>query len=218
MRTHWLTLLIIVLLLIGALPVAAHAPEGGNARSCLPLAHVHGEWPSPIERRSRRVLPPVIPIHRRSTSHAQHQSWRRAANPRSGAGDGYSPPPSSSEFFIGLVDQDDTTAEIRPELATHRNMSPDGKTYTFTLRGDAVWSDGTPITAQDVRYGILRTLGNCIGRLRQAFGAQGIHCSYRPPGTHQFCAGRLSTACPYLHLARCLRPRGRRGRGRGHPL
>lgn len=62
------------------------------------------------------------------------------------------------QLFIGLVDLDDTTAEVRPELATSWTVSPDSTVYTFTLRSDATWTDGKPVTAQDVRYGILRSL------------------------------------------------------------
>jgi oligopeptide transport system substrate-binding protein len=56
------------------------------------------------------------------------------------------------------VDLDDETSEISPELATDWTVSLDGKVYTFTLRDDMTWSDGNPVTAEDVRYGILRTL------------------------------------------------------------
>jgi len=62
------------------------------------------------------------------------------------------------QLFMGLLDLDDETGEVQPELATTWAVSPDGTVYTFTLRTDAVWSDGNPVTAQDVRYGILRSL------------------------------------------------------------
>jgi oligopeptide transport system substrate-binding protein len=62
------------------------------------------------------------------------------------------------QLFIGLVDLDDNTSEVRPELATSWTVSSDQLVYTFTLRSDAVWSDGHPLTAMDVRYGILRSL------------------------------------------------------------
>ena len=62
------------------------------------------------------------------------------------------------QLFIGLVDLDDDTAEVRPELATSWTVSSDGTVYTFTLRSDVYWTDGHQVTAQDVRYGILRTL------------------------------------------------------------
>lgn len=38
------------------------------------------------------------------------------------------------------------------DLAETWNVSPDGTVFTFNLRMDAVWHDGTPVTAQDVAY------------------------------------------------------------------
>jgi peptide/nickel transport system substrate-binding protein len=37
-------------------------------------------------------------------------------------------------------------------LAADWTVSEDGLTYTFTLRDDAVWSDGEPITSEDVKF------------------------------------------------------------------
>jgi peptide/nickel transport system substrate-binding protein len=39
-----------------------------------------------------------------------------------------------------------------PYLAERWETSADGRSITFHLRKDAVWSDGVPITAEDVRY------------------------------------------------------------------
>jgi peptide/nickel transport system substrate-binding protein len=39
-----------------------------------------------------------------------------------------------------------------PWLAENYTVSSDGLTYTFGLRNNAVWSDGVPITAQDVNF------------------------------------------------------------------
>ncbi len=39
-----------------------------------------------------------------------------------------------------------------PELAETVELSEDGKTWTFTLRDGFQWSDGTPLTAQDVAF------------------------------------------------------------------
>ena len=62
-----------------------------------------------------------------------------------------------NQLFLGLT-RLDVDGSVIPELATSWDISPDGRVYTFTLRNDAVWSDGHPVTAHDVEYGILRTL------------------------------------------------------------
>ena len=42
--------------------------------------------------------------------------------------------------------------EFVPELATDWSVSDDGLTWTMTIRDDAVFHDGTPLTAEDVAY------------------------------------------------------------------
>ncbi len=44
-----------------------------------------------------------------------------------------------------------------PDLASSYTISPDGKTYTFTLRPNAKFEDGTLVTADDVVYTIQET-------------------------------------------------------------
>ncbi|HYM90118.1 MAG TPA: ABC transporter substrate-binding protein [bacterium] len=39
-----------------------------------------------------------------------------------------------------------------PWLATSWQVSPDGRTYTFTLHADVRWQDGRPLSADDVRF------------------------------------------------------------------
>jgi peptide/nickel transport system substrate-binding protein len=40
--------------------------------------------------------------------------------------------------------------EVEPDLASSWEISPDGLSYTFHLRSNAYWHDGTPVTADDV--------------------------------------------------------------------
>jgi ABC-type oligopeptide transport system substrate-binding subunit/class 3 adenylate cyclase len=47
---------------------------------------------------------------------------------------------------------------IVPALAEHWTISDDGLRYVFRLRAGARWSDGVPITAADVEYGVKRNL------------------------------------------------------------
>ncbi|ONI39619.1 peptide ABC transporter [Candidatus Epulonipiscium fishelsonii] len=57
--------------------------------------------------------------------------------------------------FEGLVTYDQTGSLV-PGLAKDWSISEDGRTYTFNLRPDLKWSDGTPLTASDFVYSILR--------------------------------------------------------------
>ncbi|HEY6050868.1 MAG TPA: ABC transporter substrate-binding protein, partial [Thermoanaerobaculia bacterium] len=43
----------------------------------------------------------------------------------------------------------DSQMRLVPGLAESWNVSPDGRAYTFTIRPDAVWEDGSPVTAGD---------------------------------------------------------------------
>ena len=47
---------------------------------------------------------------------------------------------------------------IVPSLAERWEISDDGLRYVFHLRDGLVWSDGTPLTAHDVEFGIKRVL------------------------------------------------------------
>ena len=52
------------------------------------------------------------------------------------------------DLFMGLMVQD-AKAEVQPGAAESYTVSADGKTYTFKLRKGALWSDGSPVTADD---------------------------------------------------------------------
>lgn len=64
--------------------------------------------------------------------------------------------PTSQEInrmlFAGLVRIDWEQQEIQPALAESWQVSPDGKTWTFKLRRGVRWSDGHPLTADDVLF------------------------------------------------------------------
>lgn len=59
-------------------------------------------------------------------------------------------------MFIGLLGVDPAQAVIAPNtpgaLVRDWDISDDGLTYTFHLRDDLTWNDGTPITSADVLY------------------------------------------------------------------
>lgn len=60
-------------------------------------------------------------------------------------------------IFNGLVRFDDNL-QVQPELAQSWDQSSDGLQWTFHLRPNLTFSDGTPLTSKDVAYSIDRAL------------------------------------------------------------
>ncbi len=65
-------------------------------------------------------------------------------------------------LFPQLFQVDRFTGEPIPGL-TSWEISEDNLTYSFTIRDDAFWSDGVPITSQDVEFMIAATANPDIG-------------------------------------------------------
>ena len=55
-----------------------------------------------------------------------------------------------TQLFEGLTYP--TADGYEPGVAESWDVSDDGLTYTFHLRDNAKWSDGTPVTAKDFEY------------------------------------------------------------------
>jgi oligopeptide transport system substrate-binding protein len=60
-------------------------------------------------------------------------------------------------LFAGLLQAHPVTLRPTPEIATHWDVSKDGKIYTFHLR-KSQWSDGIPLTARDFEWSWKRVL------------------------------------------------------------
>lgn len=69
---------------------------------------------------------------------------------------------STSFLVLGNVLEGLTTfdkdGKVVPAIAESWEQSEDGKTWTFKLRKDAIWSNGDKITAKDFEYSFKRTL------------------------------------------------------------
>ena len=61
-------------------------------------------------------------------------------------------------IYESLLRLNTRTLQIEPNLAQSWTVSSDGLTYTFTLRRDATFSDGSTVDASDVKYTIDRIL------------------------------------------------------------
>ncbi|MGV3754631.1 MAG: ABC transporter substrate-binding protein [Verrucomicrobiota bacterium] len=61
-------------------------------------------------------------------------------------------------MFYGLLGKNQATQELYPALAAEWSVAEDKKTWTIRLRKGLKWSDGQPITADDVVF----TLNDCV--------------------------------------------------------
>src|SRR5262245_59801216 len=62
------------------------------------------------------------------------------------------------QIFDRLVKLNATNNGVEPELATAWTVAPDGLSATFTLRQGVKFSDGSPLTTEDVVYSLTRAI------------------------------------------------------------
>ena len=67
-------------------------------------------------------------------------------------------------MYDGLLTTNPATGEVIPLLAKSFSISPDGREYTINLRKGIKWSDGQPITADDVIYTYKEIIFAGLGR------------------------------------------------------
>lgn len=65
-------------------------------------------------------------------------------------------------LFLTLCELDETLS-LQPRLAESWRFSADGDAVTFALRGDVLWSDGNPVTAEDVLFTYLLAVNPQVG-------------------------------------------------------
>lgn len=86
-------------------------------------------------------------------SEERYLIWRLSSEPKQ-----WDPTNNSESVSDGIVKQlfegltVSTADGFRPGIAEKWDVSEDGKTYTFHLRKDAKWSDGSGVTAKDFEY------------------------------------------------------------------
>jgi len=66
--------------------------------------------------------------------------------------DAYATQLTGGVVFETLLERDNETLEFEPLLAESYEIAEDHLTYTFVMRRDATFSDGTPVTAHDVLF------------------------------------------------------------------
>ena len=106
-----------------------------------------------------------------------------------------------SALFEGLTRRDAATLQPTPGVAERWEISADELRYTFHLRPNARWSNGTPLTAHDFVYSWRRLLDPALGaeyayiihmiRHAEAFNTYGTYVSAL--------RGSIGTALEQLH-------------------
>ena len=71
-------------------------------------------------------------------------------------------------MLLGLADLDHNS-EFSAEIATHWEQSADFLKLTYHLNKDAVWSDGVPITAADVKFTFDLLMDTTVASPRQSY-------------------------------------------------
>ncbi|MGA7537407.1 MAG: peptide ABC transporter substrate-binding protein [Steroidobacteraceae bacterium] len=104
----------------------------------------------------------------------------------------------------------DKSGAVAPGIAKRWQVSADGKTYTFTLRRDARWSNGQPVVAADFVAGLRRLVDPATGSqyaevVNVIENASDIVAGRKPPDSLGVLAPgpytiivRLRTPAPYL--------------------
>ena len=82
-----------------------------------------------------------------------------------------------SQIYNQIVQFDTTyTTKVVCDLCTEWEVSNGGKTFTFSLVDNAVWHDGTPLTAADVEYSMSRYMNPEV-----PIGRSGLFRNYTLP-------------------------------------
>ncbi|MCS7206659.1 MAG: ABC transporter substrate-binding protein [Dehalococcoidia bacterium] len=66
---------------------------------------------------------------------------------------------------------------LQPELASRWEVSPDGKTYTFSLRQGVLFHDATPVTCADAKASLEAMSDTAISTLHPYLGIGSVECS-----------------------------------------
>ncbi len=84
------------------------------------------------------------------------------------------------DYLVGYSMKD---MSPEPDLATKWTTSPDGKTWTFTVRTGVKFSDGVPLTAADVAYTYNRILHGTVEKSNWLSYLQGVTSVTAPNAT-----------------------------------
>src|SRR4051812_42604736 len=142
-RSPWLPFLVAIVLMIGLVPWSTLTTEAQDATPAAGAAQVVGEIPNiSVAGKTGGTLNMGISFDAATMDPAQTQGnmelW------------------TEMEVFSRLVRVNNVGTDIEGDLASSWDVSDDGSVYTFHLRPEAKFSDGSPVTADDVVFSIER--------------------------------------------------------------
>src|SRR5262245_57115016 len=128
-------------------PAAGAAPAAGKYKEAPQLADLvkAGKLP-PVEQRlpdNPRVLKPLEEVGQYGGT------WHRAYR---GLSDRWGPTKLVEEFMIEWDMPDPNTIKLAPNFVEKWEQNKDATEFTFFLRKGVKWSDGTPVSAEDIRF------------------------------------------------------------------
>ena len=126
-------------------------------------------------------------------------AWRSRRSHRASPG-ATSRTGSRVNLFRGLV-AIGRDFEIEPDLAERFTVSDDGLTYRFTLRGDARWSDGEPVTADDFAFTFAQMVED---EVEAALWLDGVSASASTSGRSRSGSPSRGTTSSTCSLSRAL--------------
>jgi ABC-type transport system substrate-binding protein len=109
---------------------------------------------------------------------------------------------TASLIYASLLQFDPNTSAPSPGLAETFGISDDGMTVSFTLRDGLVWSDGSALTAEDVRFTAEAVMRSKLSDLQGSFDDVVGAADYRDGKTQSIAGIDVSGPTTTLHLAR----------------
>jgi len=101
-------------------------------------------------------------------------------------------PIAGQNLLEGMVTPDAAGSGVEPATADTWSVSQDGTVYTFHIRSDAKWSNGTPVTAQDFEWTYKRLLTPSTSSLDTLYGSSSYQTNLGIKNAANFQLGKVT--------------------------
>jgi len=101
-------------------------------------------------------------------------------------------PVAGQNLLEGMVTPDAAGTGVVPATADAWKVSRDGTVYTFHIRSDAKWSNGTPVTAQDFEWTYKRLLTPSTSALDALYGSSSYQTDLGIKNATDFQVGKVT--------------------------